>query len=182
MNTLFDTPAEKTADSPSQNYANPTHRILLVDDDIYARELNAGVLIRFGYNVDTAEDGAAAWKALNEHSYDLLITDNRMPRVTGLELIKKLRSVDMTLPIILASGTVPVQELRRNPWLNLDATLPKPFTLAELLDTVIKVLRATDDARLRVEADLPVILQAISEIESLPDYPSQSADGGLRPE
>jgi DNA-binding response OmpR family regulator len=178
MNTLLEPPAEKVAGAASQNYANPTHRILLVDDDIYARELNAGILIRFGYNVDTAEDGAAAWKALNDHAYDLLITDNRMPRVTGLELIKKLRSVDMTLPVILASGTVPMEELKRNPWMNLDATLPKPFTLAELLDTVTKVLRATEDARNRVEMDFPVILRAISEIDSPPrdERPPPSSD------
>jgi DNA-binding response OmpR family regulator len=182
MNTLFETPAEKSADSPAQNYANPTHRILLVDDDVYARELNAGVLIRFGYNVDTAEDGAAAWKALNERPYDLLITDNRMPRVTGLDLIKQLRSVDMTLPIILASGTVPVEELKQNPWLNLDATLDKPFTLAELLDTVIKVLQAADDARARVEADFPVILQAISEIKQPLHDGSPPSPDGWRPE
>ena len=166
MNTLLEMPVEKAAGAASQNYAIPTHRILLVDVDVYARELNAGVLMRFGYNVDTAEDGAAAWKALNDHSYDLLITDNRMPRVTGMDLIKKVRSVDMTLPIILASGTVPVEELKRNPWMNLDATLAKPFTIAELLDTVIKVLRATDDARNRIEMDFPIILKAISEIES----------------
>jgi DNA-binding response OmpR family regulator len=138
--------------------------------------------MRFGYNVDTAEDGAAAWKALNDHNYDLLITDNRMPRVTGMELIKKVRSVDMTLPIILASGTVPLQELKRNPWMNLDATLPKPFTLAELLDTVVKVLRATDDARNRVELDFPIILKAISEIDSPPRFGSEPPADDLRPE
>jgi DNA-binding response OmpR family regulator len=121
----------------------PPH-ILLVDDDLHLRQLSAGVLIRSGYNVDTAEDGATAWKALGYVSYDLLITDNKMPRVTGLELIKKLRSEDMTLPVILASGTVPVEELKRHPWLRLDATLPKPFTVAELLDTVKKVLSAAD--------------------------------------
>jgi DNA-binding response OmpR family regulator len=164
MSTLLETPSEKVAGAPIQNYANPTHRILLVDDDFYARELHAGVLIRFGYNVDTAEDGAAAWKALQEKSYDLLITDNRMPRVTGMELIKQLRSEDMTLPIILASGTVPTEELKRYPWLQLDATLPKPFTIAELLDTVREVLRVTDSVRNRIEADFPVIMQALSEI------------------
>jgi DNA-binding response OmpR family regulator len=119
-------------------------RILLVDDDYYLRELNAGVLIRFGYVVDTAGDGADAWKALNAASYDLLITDNGMPKVTGMELIKKLRSEDMTLPVILASGTVPEEELKRHPWLRVDALLPKPFTLAEFLDTVKKVLSATN--------------------------------------
>jgi DNA-binding response OmpR family regulator len=152
MNTLLETPSEKIAAAPIQNRANPPPRILLVDDDLYARELNAGVLTRSGYKVDTAGDGADAWKALNDVSYDLLITDNRMPRVTGLDLIKKLRSEDMSLPVILASGTVPVEELKRHPWLQLDATLPKPFTIAELLDMVKKVLRTADNVLIRVES------------------------------
>jgi FixJ family two-component response regulator len=94
-----------------------------------------------------------------------LITDNRMPRVTGMELIKKLRSEDMMLPVILASGTVPAEELKRHPWLLLDATLEKPFTVAQLLEVVKQVLRSADNARIRVEKDFPIILKAMSEIE-----------------
>ena len=122
-------------------------RILLVDDDVQARELNASGLINFGYRVDTAPDGATAWKALQDVRYDLLITDtdNRMPRVTGLELIKQLRAENGTLPVILASGTVPAEELKRHPWLQLDATLPKPFTISQLLDTVKTVLSTVTD-------------------------------------
>jgi DNA-binding response OmpR family regulator len=114
----------------------------MVDDDVAVLQLNARVLLSTGYNVDTAEDGAAAWKALNHHAYDLLITDHQMPRVTGMELIKELRSKDMTLPVILASGVMPTEELAQHPWLRVDATLPKPFTVAEFLDTVEKVLHA----------------------------------------
>ena len=118
-----------------------------MDDDSGIRQLHANVLVRSGYRVDTAEDGAAGWKALNASHYDLLITDNTMPRVTGLELIKKLRSEDMTLSVILASGTVPTEELNQSPWLQLDAVLPKPYGIAELLRTVKEVLRAADSAR-----------------------------------
>ena len=103
--------------------------------------MNARVLIGSGYSVDTAADGADAWAAVQTVSYDLLITDNSMPRVSGLELIRKLRSENMTLPVILASGTVPIEELKRHPLLPLEAILPKPFTIAELLDVVKKVLR-----------------------------------------
>ncbi|MGB7746875.1 MAG: response regulator [Verrucomicrobiia bacterium] len=124
----------------------PPRRILLVDDDIDLRQLYTNVLVRSGYRVDTAEDGASGWKALNAGCYDLLITDNTMPRVTGLDLIKKLRSEDMTLSVILASGTAPTEELNRCPWLKLDAVLPKPFSIGELLETVRAVLRATDSA------------------------------------
>jgi CheY-like chemotaxis protein len=150
MNTLLETASEKVDVAPRNAAPSPLPpRILLVDDDPHLLELNAVVLIRSGYNVDTAADGADAWKALHDISYDLLITDNKMPRVTGLELIKKLRSEEMTLPVIplpviLASGTMPTDELKQHPWLQLDATLPKPFTTAELLDMVKKILGATD--------------------------------------
>jgi DNA-binding response OmpR family regulator len=165
MKTLLENPSEKVFGAPQQNQTNPSHNILLVDDDLRARELHAGVLIHAGYDVNTAKDGADAWNALNLMSYDLLITDNRMPRVTGMELIKKLRSEDMMLPVILASGTVPAEELKRHPWLLLDATLTKPFTVAQLLEVVKQVLRSADNARIRVEKDFPVILKAMGEIE-----------------
>ena len=125
---------------PNQDQVNLSRRILVADDDLHIRELIALTLMRSGYQVDIAKDGADAWEALNEASYYLLITDYNMPRVTGVELIKKLRSENMTLPVILVSGTMPTEELKRHPWLRVDATLPKPFTVAELLDLVEKVL------------------------------------------
>jgi DNA-binding response OmpR family regulator len=130
----------------------PPRRILLVDDDSGIRQLYADVLARCGYRVDTAEDGASGWRALNASRYDLLITDNTMPGVTGLELIKKLRSENMTLSVILASGTVSTEELNRCPWLQLDALLPKPFSIEELLETVRAVLRATDSVSGQAQA------------------------------
>jgi two-component system OmpR family response regulator len=135
---------EQQATAPDPGRTNPPHRILLVDDNRDDRQLHAEVLGRAGYHVDTAEDGAAGWRALNASRYDVLITDNTMPGVTGLELIKKVRSEDMPLSIILASGTVPAEELDRYPWLQLDAMLPKPYGVAELVRTVKKVLRAAD--------------------------------------
>jgi DNA-binding response OmpR family regulator len=130
--------------TPGQS--RPTHRILLVDDDRDVCSLNAEVLVRAGYDVDTAENGTFGWKALQTKRYDALITDNTMPGVTGLDLIKKLRSEDMTLSVILASGTVPAEELNRCPWLQVDALLPKPYTIAELLRTVNQVLRPAEIA------------------------------------
>jgi DNA-binding response OmpR family regulator len=118
----------------------PRYHILLVDDDTSLREFHAEVLIRSGYVVDTAADGAIAWNTLNEKGYDLLITDNNMPKLTGLELIKQMRSEGMELPVILASGTVPMEELNQNSRLRIEFTLPKPFKTDELLAAVKKVL------------------------------------------
>jgi len=120
--------------------AVPFNRILVVDDDTDLRLLSAEVLSRSGYRVDTAEDGAAGWEALHGNNYDLLITDHNMPKVSGIELVKKVRSARMALPVILASGALPTEELNRHPWLQLAATLVKPFSSGQLLETVKEVL------------------------------------------
>jgi DNA-binding response OmpR family regulator len=132
--------------APLQDQATLSKRILVADDEQDIRELISVYLIRSGYEVDTAKDGADAWRALNEVSYYMLITDYKMPRVTGMELIRMMRSKDMALPVILVSGTMPTEELIRHPWLRVDATLDKPFTHEELLEAVNKVINKLIEA------------------------------------
>jgi DNA-binding response OmpR family regulator len=146
------------AKAPIQRQTRLAKRILLVDDDALIRDICARVLRCFGYETETAKDGAAAWKTLQVYSYDLLITDNNMPKVSGVELVKKVRSAHMSLPVILASGNLPTGELDRNPWLQPVATLAKPFTGDELLGTVVRVLRENDMTREQIEA-LPIFSQ-----------------------
>jgi len=137
--------------APSQ--ATHSDRILVVDDEFAIRLMIAQVLHRRGYQVDTAEDGETGWEALQSKSYDLLITDNNMPKVTGVELVKRLRSEDFALPVILVSGAMPTQELNRHPWLQVTATLLKPFSGDELLEIVKKVLRETGSTREQLEPE-----------------------------
>jgi DNA-binding response OmpR family regulator len=141
---------------PTRCQANPSNRILVVDDDRDLCQLSADVLGRSGYQVDTAGDGSAGWEALLANNYDLLITDNRMPKISGVELVKKLRSARMTLPVVLASSLIPTEDLSRNPSLQLAATLLKPFTCAELVGTVKNVLGPVDGARCGAEIHFPV--------------------------
>ena len=138
-----------------QSQANPPHRILVVDDDSDTRQLSVDVLAGFGYDVEAAIDGAAGWEALQASNYDLTITDNKMPRMTGLEMIEQLRSARMTLPVIMATGHLPMNEFARKPWLKPDATLQRPFTNDDLLAAVTKVLRPDDNNDGRKEALLP---------------------------
>ena len=121
-------------------------RILVVDDEPVIRRINAMVLDHAGYYVDTAEDGAFAWESLKSGHYDLMITDNNMPNLTGMELLKKLYATRMTLPFIMATGKMPEEEFIRCPWLQHGATLLKPYAAEELLGVVKKVLREADDA------------------------------------
>ena len=120
-------------------------RILVVDDEAAIRLFSSAVLRRSGYEVDAAEDGAAGWEALHAKDYDLLITDNQMPKISGVELIDKVHDAHMELPVVMVSGSFPVDELSRNPPLQLAAALTKPFSGEQLLKTVNAVLGAAPE-------------------------------------
>jgi DNA-binding response OmpR family regulator len=123
-----------------QSQTGPPHRILLVEDDDDILHLNAEVLARSGYHVDTAEDGAVAWDTLQRARYDLVVTDNNMPKVSGVELIERIHAAGIALPVIMATGMLP-DEFTRRPWPRPEAILIKPYSFHELLGTVQKVLQ-----------------------------------------
>jgi PAS domain S-box-containing protein len=103
------------------------------------------VLAGAGYEVQAVKDGAAGWEALEAKSYDLIITDNKMPRMTGMEMIEKLRSARMGVPVILATAQAPTHDFDRKPWLKPDVTLERPFSNEDLLGAIKGVLNT--DAR-----------------------------------
>lgn len=119
-------------------------RILLGDDDRVIRCLCCKALTREGYDVDVVEDGGAAWEAICTTSYELLITDNKMPGLDGFELLSRMRSAGMKVPVILASGTVAADEIQQHQGLDFAATLLKPFTTDQLLRVVREVLHTAN--------------------------------------
>lgn len=133
-------PAGTPSSIAPQFQPHPSKRILVVDDDASLRLVYTEVLTQADYEVDTAEDGAVAWDALQVNSYDLLITDNNMPKVTGIDLLKKVHAACLALPVILATGIYPREEFIRYPWIQPAATLLKPYTMAEFLGAVKEVL------------------------------------------
>lgn len=143
MTATYAPQIESPANTRLLRQPNSRQRILVVDDDAMIRRLNTEVLSCHGYQVDAAEDGANAWDAIQENNYDLLVTDHQMPKVTGVDLLKKLHAARLALPVILATGTFPHDELAAHPWLQIDAALLKPYTVGELLTTVKNVLYAT---------------------------------------
>jgi DNA-binding response OmpR family regulator len=158
--------AGEPAGASVQCQAHPRHRILVVDDDSDIRLLYTNALAHPGCRVDTAEDGATGWEAIQANYYNLLITEHSLPRLTGVELVRKVRAAGMAVPVVLTAIRLPAEELARNPSLQLAAVLPKPFYISELLETVKAVLRATDGAP--------------EQISSLPDWRSQPSAAGLR--
>ncbi len=125
---------------------NRSARILVLDKSEVLRGICVELLAERGYEVDAAADGQAGWEALLARPYDLLITEHDLPRLNGLELIKKVCASSLTLPIIIASGSLSSGELRRHPAIQIAAALPKPFSPREFVQTVQEVLG--DESRL----------------------------------
>jgi len=135
-----DSHAEEPPGARLPGLTNSPPRILVVNDDRDARQLSVEILTGAGYVVETARDGDAGWEAIKAAPYDLIITDNKMPKMTGIEMIEKVRWAGKFVPIIMATGFLPVFDFVRKPWLKPDAALQQPYSNDELLDAVKKIL------------------------------------------
>ena len=107
--------------------------VLVVDDDAGIRDVVSTVLRSAGYLTSLAEDGEAGWEALRVRRFDALITDHDMPRLTGLDLIRRVRANALKVPVILMSGRMPFDETSIRPLLMPGAMLRKPFSISDLM-------------------------------------------------
>lgn len=119
----------------------PRARLLVVDDEEPQRLMLEGILTRAGFCVVTAANGREAADLLEREAFDLVLTDQRMPVMDGLELLEQVRRLASGLPVVLmtAYGTVStaVEAMKRG----AADYLTKPFERDELLLVVDKVLR-----------------------------------------
>jgi DNA-binding NtrC family response regulator len=138
-------------------------RILLVDDEPEIRRLLSRHLQRLGYTVQEAVDGEEAAAAAAMEIPDVVITDMSMPRLGGLELLERLRSMDPSLPVIVltAHGSLEnvIAAMRRGAAFDY---LLKPLQDLTVLD--VAVARAFEVRRLRAQAREAFQVAAIREL------------------
>lgn len=118
-------------------------RILLCDDEIHILRAVEFKLNKAGYEVEIASDGEEAWKAIQKHQPDLLITDCQMPRMTGLELVRRMRNDPKTadIPVLMLTSKgfeLSPEVLYKE--LGVIRVISKPFSPRELLQDVNAVL------------------------------------------
>ena len=79
--------------------------MLVVDDSITVREVERGLLTARGYLVDVAVDGMDGWNAVRAGSYELVVTDVDMPRMDGIELVRRIKQDDKlkSIPVMIVS-------------------------------------------------------------------------------
>ena len=131
------------------------NKILVVDDDRVSRHVLRKVLTTAGYSVTVAKDGVAALEALRRRRVDLLLLDVWMPRMSGLDLLARLRT-RKTRPrvVVMTSDDTPetlLSAVRDQAYMYLH----KPIAPATLLDTVRGALAATEPAPIEVVSARP---------------------------
>ncbi|MDP1883870.1 MAG: response regulator [Candidatus Moranbacteria bacterium] len=113
-------------------------KILFAEDDPVVRVVTSQMLERLGYEVTSSEDGDAALSVFlcDPHRFDLVLTDQNMPRLSGIELADRITKANPGIPVILYSGFDLQREIPRS----IDGFIMKPFTqkdLGELLGRIV---------------------------------------------
>lgn len=130
---------------------NLNPRILLAEDDAELRELLALVLEGAGYQVVQCANGLQLLKQLERsENFSLVISDLRMPRLSGLDVLDRLRNRGQTPPFICMTAFGDEQTHKRASRLGAVATIDKPFDLDEMIALVERVcLRNENHSRSR---------------------------------
>jgi DNA-binding NtrC family response regulator len=116
-------------------------RILVVDDEEHVRILFSRILQKEGYEVECASSGSEAIEKLAKSSFDLVVTDLKMDGVDGLDVVRKGKTVNQTVPFILISGYGTMQTAGTAAKEGADMFLMKPIELTDLKLAVKKALR-----------------------------------------
>ncbi len=115
-------------------------KILIADDDPTILSLLNKILISKGYDVQLAENGSVAEKALKSEQFDLLISDIKMEPVDGMQLLKRTRQMRPHVGVIMltayATVATAVEAMKEGAF----DYIPKPFKIDELLETVKRAL------------------------------------------
>ena len=113
------------------------YRILLVEDDDNIRDILCDILKDEGYDVIPSVDGQEATEILQEKNFDLLISDFRMPRMNGAELLEWCRKHKIHFPVIFITANanlMPSENLALNDC--CAALLPKPIDIEQLMGAI----------------------------------------------
>lgn len=131
-------PAQEELNLPSRSrelaQSAAPRRLLYAEDDTLVRTAWSSLLERQGWVVTAARDGEEAWKHFQAHHgrWDAVLTDLSMPKLTGLQLARRIGSTSSPPPVILISGQIPVEDEAQLGDAGFSAVLHKPIDQDEL--------------------------------------------------
>jgi two-component system nitrogen regulation response regulator NtrX len=123
---------------------NDTHnmkkRVLVIEDEEDLREVIKDLLEIVGVDIDLAVDGLEGIELQKAHSYDLVISDLKMPRCSGLEVLKWMRGQNIQTPVIFQTGHGSAKLMEDSSNTGILAVLEKPWDHEVLMDLTTKAL------------------------------------------
>ncbi|MBW2608639.1 MAG: sigma-54-dependent Fis family transcriptional regulator, partial [Deltaproteobacteria bacterium] len=111
--------------------------ILVVDDEDQGRTTLSRVLNRSGYNVDSASGGVEALNKFKENEYGIVISDDRMPEMSGIELLGKIKKISPDVPVIMLTGHGTVNNAVEAMQKGASDYILKPFS-SKAIETAVK--------------------------------------------
>jgi len=114
--------------------------ILVVDDEENAREGLSKILSKEGHNVETASNGREAIESIRKTSFDLVITDMRMPQMDGFEVLREIKRLDQNIGVIMITAFGEVESYLEAMNLGAFEYINKPVRVNELKRVIAKVL------------------------------------------
>lgn len=117
-------------------------RILVVDDFSTMRKIIKNILRQLGYeNVVEADDGTTAWELLNKDAIDFIISDWNMPKMTGIELLRKVRGSEQygSVPFLMVTAEAQQENIIEAVQAKVSNYIVKPFTPETLGQKIEKI-------------------------------------------
>ena len=144
-------------------------RILIAEDDRVLADGLLRSLRNAGYAVDRVDDGSQADAALAAHEFDLLILDLGLPRLHGLEVLRKLRARGSAVPVLILTAADSVEQRVEGLDLGADDYMAKPFSLQELEARVRALIRRGLGSASAVVRHGPLTFDATGRVAYLND-------------
>ncbi len=129
-------------------------KILLIDDNLSTIDALSQIIREKGYTEITSESAEEALEKLHLEQVDLIITDMKLPGMSGLELLKKVKSIDETLPIIIVTAFGSVEKAVKAVKLGAFDFITKPITIDAIEIKIEKALRSGRLAKQNKELSL----------------------------
>jgi two-component system, NtrC family, response regulator AtoC len=124
-------------------------RVLVVDDESNLRLVVRKELTRLGHEVEVASDGEEAWQLLEEKDFEVMLTDINMPRMNGIELLRRLRENHQNPPeVIMLTGYATMESAIEAMKLGAYDYLMKPYRISEL---AVLISQAAEKYRLKID-------------------------------
>jgi len=121
---------------------NKNMRILVVDDFSTMRRIIKNILRQLGFsNIVEADDGTTAWEVLNKDKIDFIVSDWNMPKMTGIELLRKVRASEefADLPFLMVTAEAQQENIIEAVQAKVSNYIVKPFTADTLQKKIEKI-------------------------------------------